>query len=68
MGLWTRRFARLVLERCHGNRSRACAELGISYHTLKTYLDGPAESDPAYTGPSAVAGISATIDETVAMP
>lgn len=35
---WSRRFARLVLERSHGNRRVACERLGISYHTLRTYL------------------------------
>ena len=42
---WTRRYARLMLERCHGNRRAACERLGISYHTLKAYLgDGPPDS------------------------
>ena len=36
---WTRRYARLVFERCHGNRRIACEALGISYNTLRTYLD-----------------------------
>lgn len=35
---WSRRYARLVLDRCHGNRRKACEELGISYHTLKRQL------------------------------
>jgi transcriptional regulator with PAS, ATPase and Fis domain len=35
---WSRRYARLVLERCHGNRREACERLGITYHTLKAYL------------------------------
>ena len=44
---WSRRYARLVLERCHGNRREACERLGITYHTLKVYLqDGG--------GPSAI--------------
>ncbi len=35
---WGSRYARLVLER-HGNNKRsACRALGISYHTLRTYL------------------------------
>jgi DNA-binding NtrC family response regulator len=39
---WSRKYARLVLERCHGNRREACERLDISYHTLKTYLsDSP---------------------------
>jgi DNA-binding NtrC family response regulator len=35
---WARRYARLMLERCGGNRRQACARLGISYHTLRVYL------------------------------
>jgi len=35
---WARRYARLVLERCGGNRRQACARLGISYHTLRIYM------------------------------
>ena len=35
---WARRYARLVLERCGGNRRQACERLGISYHTLRVYL------------------------------
>ncbi len=43
---WSRRYARLLLERCHGNRREACERLGISYHTLKTYL-GESDDIPA---------------------
>jgi transcriptional regulator with PAS, ATPase and Fis domain len=53
---WSRRYARLVLERCHGNRGRACAELGISYHTLKTYLDGPIEISASPGTPAVASG------------
>jgi transcriptional regulator with PAS, ATPase and Fis domain len=35
---WASRYARLVLERCENNKRRACRELGISYHTLQSYL------------------------------
>ena len=38
MRAWGSRYARLVLERCHNNKRRACRELGISYHTLQSYL------------------------------
>ena len=38
---WAGRYARLVLERCHNNKRRACRELGISYHTLQAYLKSP---------------------------
>ena len=38
MRAWGSRYARLVLERCDGNKRRACGALGISYHTLNAYL------------------------------
>jgi transcriptional regulator with PAS, ATPase and Fis domain len=38
MRAWGSRYARLVLERCENNKRRACAALGISYHTLQAYL------------------------------
>lgn len=38
MRAWGSRYARLILERCEGNKRRACRKLGISYHTLQAYL------------------------------
>jgi transcriptional regulator with PAS, ATPase and Fis domain len=38
MRAWGSRYARFVLERCGNNKRRACRELGISYHTLRSYL------------------------------
>lgn len=38
MRAWGSRYARLVLERCEGNKREACRVLGISYHTLQSYL------------------------------
>ena len=38
---WTSRYVRLVLERCDGNKRRACDLLAISYHTLKSHLEYP---------------------------
>ena len=35
---WSSRYVRLVLERCNGNKRRACDILEISYHTLKSHL------------------------------
>lgn len=35
---WGSRYARLVLERCGNNKTKACVVLGISYHTLRAYL------------------------------
>jgi hypothetical protein len=29
----------MVFERCHENKRRTCRELGISYHTLMSYLN-----------------------------
>jgi transcriptional regulator with PAS, ATPase and Fis domain len=45
---WACRYARLVMERCQGNKREAARVLGISYHTLVTYLKaGEGESGPA---------------------
>jgi DNA-binding NtrC family response regulator len=38
MRAWGSRYARIVVDRCEGNKSRACRVLGISYHTLQAYL------------------------------
>jgi DNA-binding NtrC family response regulator len=38
MRAWGSRYARLVVDRCGGNKRRACRQLGISYHTLQAYL------------------------------
>ena len=43
MRAWGRRYARLVVERCHGNKRQASRFLGISYHTLVAYLKDPVE-------------------------
>jgi len=42
---WSSRYARLVLERCNGNKRAACAALDISYHTLNAYLRFPINED-----------------------
>jgi transcriptional regulator with PAS, ATPase and Fis domain len=44
---WGSRYARLVLERCHGNKREACRILDISYHTLQSYLRYPIDRDMA---------------------
>ena len=38
---WASRYARLVLDRCKGNKREACESLDISYHTLNSYLRFP---------------------------
>jgi transcriptional regulator with PAS, ATPase and Fis domain len=43
---WAARYVRLVLERCGGNKRRACHALDISYHTLQSYLHRPV-AEPA---------------------
>ena len=41
MRAWGSRYARLMLERCGHNKRRTCEVLGISYHTLQSYLRHP---------------------------
>jgi len=41
MRAWGSRYARLVLDRCSGNKREASRVLGISYHTLNSYLRYP---------------------------
>jgi transcriptional regulator with PAS, ATPase and Fis domain len=41
MRAWGSRYARLVLDRCRGNKRGAARALGISYHTLVAYLKYP---------------------------
>jgi transcriptional regulator with PAS, ATPase and Fis domain len=36
---WCGRYVRLVLDRCNGNKRRACQILDISYHTLQGHLE-----------------------------
>jgi DNA-binding NtrC family response regulator len=40
--MWACRYARLVYEQCEGNKRRAARRLGISNHTLSTYLKATA--------------------------
>jgi DNA-binding NtrC family response regulator len=47
---WACRYVRVVLQRCDGNKSKASRILGISTHTLTTYLRHAAdETDEAET-------------------
>ena len=44
---WSSRYVRQVLERCHGNKRRACQILDVSFHTLQAHLDhAAAEAEP----------------------
>jgi transcriptional regulator with PAS, ATPase and Fis domain len=43
---WASRYARIVVDRCQGNKRQACRVLGISYHTLQSYLQ-PKEEQAA---------------------
>jgi transcriptional regulator with PAS, ATPase and Fis domain len=45
LAAWTRRYARLVLDRCHCNKREACERLDICYHTLQQYLKPPGAPD-----------------------
>ena len=47
---WASRYARVVLERCEGNKREACRTLDISYHTLQSYLRFPVHDPEAATG------------------
>jgi len=49
--VWASRYARLILERCHGNKREACRVLGISYHTLQAYVRLPLSPPDEASGP-----------------
>lgn len=42
---WSSRYVKVVLDRCEGNKRRACDLLDISYHTLRAHL-ASAQSAP----------------------
>ena len=45
MRAWGRRYARLMLARCRGNKRETSRVLGISYHTLAAYLRPPGSAE-----------------------
>jgi DNA-binding NtrC family response regulator len=48
---WACRYARVVVDRCGGNKRAACRVLGISYHTLQSYMRSPLYNEsPANEG------------------
>jgi DNA-binding NtrC family response regulator len=50
MRAWSSRYARMVLDRCGGNKRAACRVLDISYHTLQAYLRYPLQdAQPLHT-------------------
>jgi DNA-binding NtrC family response regulator len=49
---WASRYARLVLDRCGGNKREACRVLDISYHTLQSYLRFPLHQDDGAAVPA----------------
>ena len=55
---WSSRYVRLVLERCNGNKRRACDVLNISFHTLQSHLGYAA-------GPSHLSRASPSIETPV---
>jgi two-component system, NtrC family, response regulator HydG len=59
MRAWGSRYARLILNRCHGNKREACGVLGISYHTLQAYLRYPVEGAPSAEDTWGEAGVRA---------
>ena len=51
---WSSRYVRLILERCNGNKRRACDVLDISYHTLQAHLDHDIGGRQAFRGAAAL--------------
>lgn len=52
MRAWGSRYARLMLDRCRGNKRQACRRLGISYHTLEGHLQWSGERRQRELAPS----------------
>jgi len=60
---WASRYARLVLDRCQGNKREACRVLDISYHTLQSYLRFPVHDPAAAAGVASASGAPAVWPE-----
>ena len=64
---WSSRYVRRVLERCNGNKRRACDVLDISYHTLQSHLEYDTGEAYAFrTGPVPTAAVDALDPPNVA--
>ena len=55
MRAWGARYARLVVDRCGGRKREACRVLGISYHTLQSYLRFAEQDGAVWSGDAAEA-------------
>jgi len=56
MRAWGSRYAHIVLDRCGGNKRKACRSLGISYHTLQAYLRYQPSDGRAIPSPGELSG------------
>jgi DNA-binding NtrC family response regulator len=66
MRAWGSRYARLMLERCGHNKRRTCEVLGISYHTLQSYLrESPGDTGKRPAGPAAPSSTTAVPERKV---
>jgi two-component system, NtrC family, response regulator HydG len=64
---WACRYARLMLERCQGNKRETARVLGISYHTLVAYLKA-SEGDGGIAAGGDVADPGLTQDAVETLP
>jgi transcriptional regulator with PAS, ATPase and Fis domain len=62
---WGSRYARIMVDRCQGNKRKACRVLGISYHTLQAYLRYRSD-DPGLEVRGNLETSGATAEETAA--
>ena len=63
---WGSRYARIMVDRCQGNKRKACRVLGISYHTLQAYLRYRSD-DPGLEVRGNLQTSGATAEETAAL-
>ena len=67
---WSSRYVRLVLDRCDGNKRRACQVLDISYHTLQAHLEfasplGGSKPQPVTAEQEDPAGMTQACEQTL---